>query len=148
MDKDSAWLHEPRSCALLLQHIVQAERGRHQPAWSNLAKIGRGRKRKAWSLSENDHAYCGFQKHSQCRYCQGKGLWCGKNLRNKAAYRSWHHGLPHAIYITTANITDRSGAINMVEYCCDVKKIYTKSGKFRLMAAIPDKISRIQSEAF
>ena len=35
-------------------------------------------------------------------------------------------GLPHAIYMTTANITDRSGAINMVEYCCDVKKIYTK----------------------
>ena len=31
-------------------------------------------------------------------------------------------GLPHAIYMTTANITDRSGAINMVEYGCNVKK--------------------------
>ena len=29
-------------------------------------------------------------------------------------------GLPHAIMITTANITDRSGAIDMVEYYCDV----------------------------
>ena len=57
-------------------------------------------------------------------------------------------GLPHAIYMTTANITDRSGAINMVEYCCDVKKIYPKSGKFRSTAAIPNKILRIQSGAF
>ena len=30
--------------------------------------------------------------------------------------------LPHAIYMTTANITDRSGAINMVECGCNVKK--------------------------
>ncbi len=29
-------------------------------------------------------------------------------------------GLPHAIMITTANITDRSGAIEMVDYYCDV----------------------------
>ena len=29
-------------------------------------------------------------------------------------------GLPHAIQITTANITDRSGAIDMVDYYCDV----------------------------
>ena len=29
-------------------------------------------------------------------------------------------GLPHAIWITTANITDRSGAIDMVHYYCDV----------------------------
>lgn len=29
-------------------------------------------------------------------------------------------GLPHAIMITTANITDRSGAIDMVDYYCDV----------------------------
>ena len=52
--------------------------------------------------------------------------------------------LPHAIYMTTANITDRSGAINMVKYCCDVKKIYTKFGKIRSMAAIPDKILRMK----
>ena len=45
-----------------------------------------------------------------------------ENLRNKAAYRSLCHGLLHAIYMTTANITDRSGAINMVEYGCNVKK--------------------------
>ena len=29
-------------------------------------------------------------------------------------------GLPHAIMITTANRTDRSGAIDMVDYYCDV----------------------------
>ena len=29
-------------------------------------------------------------------------------------------GLPHAIMITTANITDRSGAIDMVNYYCEV----------------------------
>lgn len=29
-------------------------------------------------------------------------------------------GLPHAIMITTANITDRNGAIDMVAYYCDV----------------------------
>ena len=29
-------------------------------------------------------------------------------------------GLPHAIMITTANITDRNGAIDMVDYYCDV----------------------------
>lgn len=29
-------------------------------------------------------------------------------------------GLPHAIMVTTANVTDRSGAINMVDYYCDV----------------------------
>ena len=29
-------------------------------------------------------------------------------------------GLPHAIMVTTANITDRNGAIDMVDYYCDV----------------------------
>lgn len=29
-------------------------------------------------------------------------------------------GLPHAIMVTTANVTDRNGAINMVDYYCDV----------------------------
>lgn len=29
-------------------------------------------------------------------------------------------GLPHAIMVTTANVTDRTGAINMVDYYCDV----------------------------
>ena len=29
-------------------------------------------------------------------------------------------GLPHAIMITTADATDRNGAIDMVEYYCDV----------------------------
>ena len=29
-------------------------------------------------------------------------------------------GLPHAITVTTANVTDRSGAIEMVDYYCDV----------------------------
>ena len=28
--------------------------------------------------------------------------------------------MPHAIMVTTANITDRSGAIDMVDYYCDV----------------------------
>ena len=44
-------------------------------------------------------------------------------------------GLPHAIYMTTANITDRSIAINMVEYCCNVKKTTPSpenSGRWRL----------------
>ena len=29
-------------------------------------------------------------------------------------------GLPHAIMITTADVTDRNGTIDMVEYYCDV----------------------------
>lgn len=29
-------------------------------------------------------------------------------------------GLPHALMITTANVTDRSGAIDMVDHYCDV----------------------------
>ena len=29
-------------------------------------------------------------------------------------------GLPHMIMVTTANITDRNGAINTVDYYCDV----------------------------
>ena len=29
-------------------------------------------------------------------------------------------GLPHAIMVTTANVTDRNGAIDMVDYYCDV----------------------------
>lgn len=29
-------------------------------------------------------------------------------------------GLPHAIMITTANVTDRNGAVDMVDYYCDV----------------------------
>lgn len=29
-------------------------------------------------------------------------------------------GMPHAIMITTADVTDRSGAIDMVEYYCDI----------------------------
>ena len=121
MKRDSPWLPEPGSCALLLQHMVQAEWGRRQPAWLNLAKIGQGRKRKAWSLPENDHAYCGFQKYPQCRYRQRKGLWCGKTSGIKLHIEVYAMGLPHAIYMTTANIIDRSGAINMVECGCNVK---------------------------
>ena len=44
-------------------------------------------------------------------------------------------GLPHAIMITTANITDRSGAIDMVDYYCGatnhlslVKKLLVDGG--------------------
>ena len=29
-------------------------------------------------------------------------------------------GLPHAIMVSTANLTDRQGAIDMVDYYCDV----------------------------
>ena len=29
-------------------------------------------------------------------------------------------GLPHAIMITTADVTDRNGAIDMVDYYCDI----------------------------
>ncbi len=29
-------------------------------------------------------------------------------------------GLPHAIMVTTVDVTDRSGAIDMVDYYCDV----------------------------
>ena len=29
-------------------------------------------------------------------------------------------GLPHTIMVTTANVTDRKGAIDMVDYYCDV----------------------------
>ena len=29
-------------------------------------------------------------------------------------------GLPHAVMVTTANVTDRNGAIDMVDYYCDV----------------------------
>ena len=48
-------------------------------------------------------------------------------------------GLPHMIMVTTANITDRNGAINMVDYYCDVtdhfsvlKKILVDSGYYCL----------------
>ncbi len=29
-------------------------------------------------------------------------------------------GLPHAIMITTADVTDRNGAVDMVDYYCDI----------------------------
>lgn len=29
-------------------------------------------------------------------------------------------GLPHAVMVTTANVTDRTGAIDMINYYCDV----------------------------
>lgn len=29
-------------------------------------------------------------------------------------------GLPHAIMVTTADVTDRNGAIDMVDYYCDI----------------------------
>ena len=46
----------------------------------------------------------------------------GKTSGIKLHIEVYAMGLPHAIYMTTANITDRSGAINMVEYGCNVKK--------------------------
>ena len=122
MERDSLWLPEPRSCALPLQHIVQAERGRHQPAWSNLAKIGRVRKRKAWSLHQTTMLIVDSKSIRNADTAKKKAMM-RENLRNKAAYRSWHHGLPHAIYMTTANITDRSGAINMVEYLKNLPQV-------------------------
>ena len=38
-------------------------------------------------------------------------------------------GLPHAIMVTTANVTDRSGAIEMVDYYCDVTNHLTSLKK-------------------
>ena len=50
------------------------------------------------------------------------GYDAGKTSGIKLHIEVYAMGLPHAIYMTTANITDRSGAINMVEYGCNVKK--------------------------
>ena len=41
-------------------------------------------------------------------------------------------GLPHAIMISTADMTDRNGAINMVDYYCDVTQ--NLSGLKKLLA--------------
>ena len=45
----------------------------------------------------------------------------GKTSGIKLHIEVYAMGLPHAIYMTTANIIDRSGAINMVECGCNVK---------------------------
>ena len=29
------------------------------------------------------------------------------------------NGLPHAMYVSTANVTDRDGAVSMIEFCAD-----------------------------
>ena len=38
-------------------------------------------------------------------------------------------GLPHAIMITTADVTDRNGAIKMINYYCDVTDNLTQIKK-------------------
>lgn len=57
-------------------------------------------------------------------------------------------GLPHAIMITTANVTDRNGAIDMIDYYCDItdnlshiKKVLVDGGYTGQNFA--DKIKRI-----
>jgi len=60
-------------------------------------------------------------------------------------------GLPHAIMITTANVTDRSGAIDMVDYYWDVtnhlsilKKILADGGYTGENFTIPSKLFLVQ----
>ncbi len=38
-------------------------------------------------------------------------------------------GLPHAIMITTADVTDRNGAIEMIDYYCDITNNLSKIKK-------------------
>lgn len=51
---------------------------------------------------------------------KARGMMQGKNFRNKTAIGVDILGLPHAIMITTADVTDRNGAIDMVDYYCDI----------------------------
>ena len=39
-------------------------------------------------------------------------------------------GLPHAIMVTTADVTDRNGAVEMTEYYCDVTDYLSDVKKF------------------
>ena len=52
-----------------------------------------------------------------------KGYDAGKTSRIKLHIGVDTMGLPHAIYMTTDNITDRSGAINMVEYLKNLPQV-------------------------
>ena len=51
---------------------------------------------------------------------KAKVLMQGKSLRNKTAIGVDVLGLPHAIMITTADVTDRNGAIDMIDYYYDI----------------------------
>ena len=62
-------------------------------------------------------------------------------------------GLPHAIMITTADVTDRNGAIDMVDYYCDItdnlsliKKVLVDGGYTGQNFA--DEIKRISKDEF
>ena len=45
----------------------------------------------------------------------GNNLNNDKGIRHKASHLPLiHKGLPHAIHVTTANVTDRDGAIEMM----------------------------------
>ncbi len=57
-------------------------------------------------------------------------------------------GLPHAIMITTADVTDRNGAINMIDYYCDVTDNLSPVKRFWLMVVIPDKILPMKLKEF
>ncbi len=48
--------------------------------------------------------------------------------------------LPHAIMITTADVTDRNSAIEMVDYYCNITDNLSLIKKFLLMETIQDKI--------
>lgn len=57
-------------------------------------------------------------------------------------------GLPHMIMVTTANVTDRSGAIDMVDYYCDVTDHLSMLKRFWWMEATLEKILPTPSPLF
>lgn len=64
----------------------------------------------------------------------------GKSLRNKTAIGVDVLGLPHAIMITTADVTDRNGAIDMIDYYYDISYNLSNIKKVLVDGGIQGKI--------
>lgn len=65
--------------------------------------------------------HCGFEKHPECGHCQGKRLRRGKKTSGIKLHIGVDIlGLPHPIMVTTADVTDHNGAVEMVDYYNDV----------------------------
>ena len=57
-------------------------------------------------------------------------------------------GLPHAIMLTTAEVTDRNGAIEMVEYYCDVTDNLAKQKRCSQTVGILGQLLQTLSSSF
>ena len=55
-------------------------------------------------------------------------------------------GLSHAIMVTTADVTDRNGAIDMMEYYCDVTENLSQVKKLLADGGYTGKNSQMQSK--